>query len=203
MPSRSCLLLLVLAVPATAAAQDSVTTFRPGQWGTELSAGSGLGNLGVLRFSDARRAWVLDAGGDVSWRSSNQSGSTGDLDVQDLQLRVGRRRYAPLGRGVYRLVTAGIVVGYGRASSRYLYPADTTTSRNWSADGGVFAELGAQWMVNRHFSLGASWGASAAYRRTDSRTASNGANGNVSNRARSNELRLSVRNAGVRGAFYF
>lgn len=192
-------LALAAAVPHALAAQDTTAAFRRGQWGTELSVGAyGFSSLGVLRFSDARRAWVADVAGDLSWRAEEES----ENNSQYVTLRIGRRRHAVLQPSVYRLFTVGLLGSYDRSSGSAHTVDAWSTSRSLS--GGAFAELGAQWMVNRHLSLGASWSLTWRYRQNRYRSVITLPDSTqLVRRGESSEVSISFRNAGVRGAFYF
>ena len=159
-------LVLALSVPeAVVRAQtpDSVG-FHRGQWGTEFTIGSGFAAAGILRFSTPTRAVLLDVGADYSHSSSTTGSSiigmssfTGD-DV-DLTLRLGTRSYRSIGRNLYRIVTLG-------ASANYQWEAvrqDSTRTTLHVIGGGVFADIGATWLVTPHLGLGARFGAAVGY----------------------------------------
>ena len=165
----SCLVvgLSLQALPALAQAPDAVV-FHRGQWGTEFTIGSGFAAAGVLRFSTPSRAVLLDVGAGYSHSSSTIGSSTigpysaiGD-DV-DLNLRLGTRSYRSIGRDLYRIVTLGASVNYQWETLRQ----DSTRTTLHVIGGGVFADIGATWLVTPHLGLGARFGAAAGYSHTN------------------------------------
>jgi hypothetical protein len=158
--------LPVLAVRAQAPAADS-TGFRAGQWGTEFTLGSNLGNptgVGALRFHNARRALLLD----VLGRVSRQAGDAPWTESQTFgRLRLGTRWYRPVTRQVLQSFTLGALMSRDRLTQqqRFAGIGDSAQTRYSSTGGGLFAELGANWMVTTHLSLGAAWTGDVLYSR--------------------------------------
>lgn len=163
--------LPAFAVRAQAPASDS-TGFRAGQWGTEFTLGSNLGNptgVGALRFHSARRALLLDVLGRVSW----QSGEALLMESQTFgRLRLGTRWYRPVTRQILQSLTLGVLMSRDQRTQeqRYVVSGDSVKTRSNIAGGGLFGELGANWMVTSHLSLGAAWHADVTYTRITQRT---------------------------------
>ncbi len=156
-----------------AQAVDSIV-FRAGQWGAEFSLGSGALNstgAGVLRFTSARRALVLDVNGQLSR-------DTGDGDAKQtqsgLRVRLGTRWYRSLSRNVLQSLTVGVLASHDRREwrSSNLIQAPAANTRSTFTGGGAFAELGGSWMITPQLSLGAAWQGSVQYARGTQRTVS-------------------------------
>lgn len=152
--------LSLLCAPAGAQQTDSLP-FRKGQWGVEFSA-SDFGGVGALRFTSPKRAWLFD----VSARIRNEGGDSDDAafnrvsDVNDVFARLGYRWYGTLAPRVVR--HAGLGLAASRRSSKEQlggllssFPAPIDERADESL--GVYAELGAHWMITHNLSLGASW----------------------------------------------
>lgn len=164
---RAALVSVAVATTASplAAQQADTLPFRAGQWGAEFTAANFSG-VGLLRFSNPHRAWLVDVQGQVT----RQSGGTNSLssfdvvsDSEALQLRLGRRFYAPVAPRVVRHVGVGVL---GRYASQDARPGAFAVTAPFSYDesrtdfsGGVFAEVGAQWMITANLGLGAAWSA--------------------------------------------
>ena len=182
-----------LIVPSVARAQE-IERFQRGQWGAEFGLSYAYASLGVLRFTSPTRAWVADVSTSYYWRHESYSDtvihSSGTADYTSAMLRLGRRGFKPMGTRVYRTLTGGIL---GTFNAERYSSSGSPVQIQWGA--GVFAELGAQWMVATHLSLGAVWGVSARYTTRTSRT--------TFVRQRSTSAELQLGNLGLRGAFYF
>ncbi len=170
-----CGILPLAATRAHAQAQAADSTgFRAGQWGAEFSLGSGALNstgAGVLRFTSARRALVLDVQGQLSR-------DTGDGDSRQtqsgLRVRLGTRWYRSLSRNVLQSLTVGVLASHDRREWRNssLIQVPAANTRSTFTGGGAFAELGGSWMVTPQLSLGAAWQGSVQYSRGTQRTVS-------------------------------
>lgn len=128
---------------------DSTATFRPGQWGVEFLPGSEITEAGVLRFATRTRAWVLDGSASLGWQDvSPKSTVGGNSNSHFISARLGPRWYHAVSANVVRFAGLGISASYARAE----FAASSSRSQLWSA--GAFGELGMQYMLTRHFSLG-------------------------------------------------
>lgn len=162
--------LPIFAVRAQEAADS--TGFRTGQWGAEFSLGSNLGSptgVGVLRFHAARRALVLDVAGEVA-RQSGNAPLTETLSIA--RLRLGTRWYRPVTRQVLQSLTLGVLMSRDQRTQQHrnMLSGSSTQVRSSLTGGGLFAELGANWMVTSHLSLGAAWQGDVLYTRGTQRT---------------------------------
>ncbi len=187
-----------IAVSLTASAQSLAsqsadsTTFRAGQWGSEFSLG-GYNSLGVLRFSSPTRAWIGSLNG--QFRSvdddSNPPLAGGVTSSSAMNVQLGRRFYRPALPSVMQHLTLGALAGITR--SEVELPSGSTTDNG--GVGGLFADLGALWMVTRSLSLGAAWTLSATVTRTENSTSQFEQKRSVTN--------VSLGQVSIRGALYF
>lgn len=199
---------LALSVPSQLHAQgfaaDS-SPFRAGQWGVEFALGN-YASVGLLKFRTPTQALLFDVRAswsrtDVERPASSAQPSLPAANSVRLVTRTGLRRYRPVSATVQSFVTLGLLGEYRRdegfSSAQVILPDSTYrvsipfTNRTIAA--GLFAELGAAWMVTPNLSLGAAWNAGASYGRV---------------RTDSPELTrtswtLSLGEVGVRGNFYF
>jgi hypothetical protein len=164
-------LVVTFAYPACALAQatDSVV-FRHGQWGADFSIGGGFAGVGAIRFSSPTRALVLDLLTDYQRTEFDNSNGTSSGDNVGVQVRLGTRGYRSFGRRLYRLTTFGVSASYRWGQSTV---QDTLTNTQHSLGAGVFADLGASWLVTPQLALGARWGLDVTYNH-DSASGSNG-----------------------------
>lgn len=191
-----CFVAATFSLPGVARAQQDTNVsaddspFRSGQIGAEFGIGGSFASVGLLRFSDPQRAWLLDLQAIAARHSA--ATSLDDEESTDtghsLALRLGHRRYRAVTTSVQRFTTFGVS---GRVSG------GSSDNGGWSENGaGAFAELGGAWMVRPNFSLGAVWSASLEYQRyTDERP--------TSVLASRSELELSLGTVRVRGNIYF
>lgn len=182
---------------ASASAEDS--PFRAGQMGVEFGLGGSFASVGLLRFSAPRRAWLFDVQAQVGRRSDETFGEGGGDRIEinnngyGVSGRVGARRYRPVTSSVERFSTLGVSVQTSGSESE---ASEFYVSETSSVGAGVFAELGAAWMVKPNLSLGAVWGASLKYSRiTEERE--------TGSRSTSSTLLFSMGTVGVRGNIYF
>lgn len=159
-----------VAAPTLSGQTADSIAFRPGQWGAEFSLGGSFAGLGVQRFSTPTRAWLASVRGrfrDVSGDMDSLSSSLFDFslpqgDMQQVQLTLGHRWYRPVTQNVLQHVTVGALAGSFR-ETRFRRASPDVTSRSFG--GGVYAEVGAMWMVTRRLSLGAASTAQATLSR--------------------------------------
>lgn len=197
-----------VATPAWAQQADSLP-FRAGQWGVEFTAADFSG-VGALRFTSPRHAWLIDAQGQFV----RQNGDTDQLsrfetlvDSDALQLRLGWRRYTAMAPRVVRHVSVGVLGRYASSeqnpSAFQISPPfafQSTTTRS----GGVFAEVGAQWMITPNLGLGAAWSANAQFGETKIERLSAAAGAQpVREKSTVNTLSGSLGGLSIRGTVYF
>lgn len=176
------LAVLLLAGARVGRAQAPVAAdslpFTRGQWGVQVTGGENLVSVGALRFTSPRAAWLLDIVASVTRSEVRVDSSAGaplppDADASHVNtsgganVRVGRRSYHALGRGVASFATAGVSAGYSGA--RWTQAGG---SRATTVTGGLFGDLGATYFVTPHLGLGAAVTLEASYAR--SRTRSSG-----------------------------
>ncbi len=156
----------VVASPASLAAQSADTTgFVARQWGAEIGINAGFTSLGVLRFSAPNRAWLGVVGANFERNRINEDLSDVPSGVEirrywdsaDLEVRLGHRWYRSVASSVQQHVTVGGVIAGARRDNGGLFSSESDRA----IGGGVFADVGALWMVTRRLSLGAAWNAEA------------------------------------------
>lgn len=129
---------------SAASAQSDSLPFRRGQWGVEFGVNEGSIGLAVLKFRSPHRAWLLNLTGSASWTEQE-----GDIDRSSsefhISARFGPRRYRQLVEDAAAHAGVGLLGTYRRADG-------TIQSRVWS--GGVYAEVGAIYLVTSRLSLG-------------------------------------------------
>ena len=137
--------------------------------------GGNYTGLGVQRFSTPSRAWIASLQGrveDVRSRPTSQNTDTlADFEfsgkTRSGDARLGHRWYRAVAPRVQQHITTGAFVTTSR--TEFLQDDIFPQQRQRAAGGGLFAELGALWMVTRRLSLGAAWTVNAS--RTRSTTA--------------------------------
>ncbi len=163
----SCSLALSLAAPTLHSQQSAAdsTPFHKGQWAAQFTAGFSFVSAGALYFRSPRSAWLLDASGaysNLTTQTSDtllpgQGGSSGGGTV-----RFGVRGYRPLAPSTLYFHTVGVVLLGG--GQRVTFGTQYVDSWVWGA--GAFAELGANYMITPHISLGAAAGLRVTYNET-------------------------------------
>lgn len=165
-------LLAVAIVTSRARTQDSAGAakdslpFHKGQWAAQFTAGTTFSNAGVLYFRSAANAWIATVSASYH-SSSNRTDSsslgprmTVDTWVSSATLRFGTRHYSSMGKSTALFTTFGVLGTGGSSTSSSSFGARGKTS---TFGAGVFGELGANYMITRHLSLGASAGIQATY----------------------------------------
>lgn len=154
--------------PASSARSDSTppivvapatTPFRAGQWGGEIALFSGLGSLGLLRFTTPTNAWLVDGafGGGVASTSSSDSRTRtgGNLYAR---VRGGPRRYRRLGDAAQTPAEPARALGFagfGAIVSASWSGSSAPGSPRFHAAGlGAFVEAGGTAMVTTYLGLG-------------------------------------------------
>lgn len=144
--------------PGTSVAQ-ATSPFHRAQRGAEFRLG-GFSGIGFLRFRAPDRATVFNVAADVRELEDSAAGPTYRLKTHDLRGHLGLRRYRVVRSDVVAYRTIGVSASYSH--QRLEGPFAGPTSAN-GAGGGLFADFGAQWLVDTHLSLGAEWAVSAEY----------------------------------------
>jgi hypothetical protein len=149
-----------LAPALAAQARDSMP-FHKGQWGVDFRVGSGFAGVGALHFTSPTRAMLIDVSGAYSHISNTSTTPTPPVRGSNVNaaLSLGRRAYHLLDPHVYRWTTLGLSFNYDRQSTTQ--GGVTQTGQGLGA--GVFANLGATWLVTPHLGLGAQWQVDVTY----------------------------------------
>lgn len=164
MQSRALFVATLLLLPGPLLAQDDSSSFHRGQWAVQFGGGSSMVDLGVLRFTSPKSAWLLDF--DVSalllnGTSTNVSGTSEADDKSALgRLRVGRRSYhRPRGKVVaFHSFAAELGYQYDKTD---LGGGPSQVLTQWSA--GLYTDVGAAYRVTESLSLGGNASVSAGY----------------------------------------
>jgi len=172
--------------------------FRPQQWGVEFGVGGNFASAGVLRFQTAQRALLMDVQGNVT-RVSPADESDALMNASGA-VRLGVRRYRSIRPVVVGFSTFGASISAARTNEFASTPSGTSTDpafliKSTDVGAGVFADLGATWMVAPNLSLGAVWTATLDYTRI--KTERMGGTGT------SDRVWLRFGTVGVRGTLYF
>lgn len=160
------LTLIPMCLPAQGPSSSDTTPFRRGQWAVQFGGGLSMVNLGVLRFTSPRSAWLLDL--DVTLESLdgertdlfNGTDESADETLTIFGARLGRRFYqAPYGRVVSYQALA-IEGFYGKQS---IAISDTSDIRFKQVSIGASGELGAAFLLTPNLSLGGTASIFAGY----------------------------------------
>jgi len=157
------IMAVVSAAPLWGQTPDS-SVFHRRQWGVDFNIGSGFAGAGLIHFSSATRALVLNVSGDVSTSIPDDTSSTGGNSSQ-ITISLGARRYHPVAPHLLLYRTLGIEGSY---EHEFRGGASPVTDNSQYA--GLFGEMGASWLVTPHLALGAAWRLSADYQRADEKT---------------------------------
>lgn len=199
--SASVFSALVLALAPTVRAQEPTDTlpFHAHQWAFLFTGGSSFAGLGALKFTAPNRAWILNVGGSALHTSSDvpiapDTSETQTSNTEILSLRLGRRFYQPRGHEVVSYQTVGIAGGANHACSHLSLGSagNSFCATGWSA--GLFAELGAQYLLTPRLSIGGQFNAGVTYQY--SRSANSFPSRNWS-------VEVSFGQVGFGGAIYF
>jgi hypothetical protein len=144
-------------------APDS-SSFHRGQWAMQFGGGSSLFNLGILRFTSQRSAWLLDVDVTavlVNGTFTDVSGTTESDDKSAVGfLRLGRRSYhRPRGK-VVAFHSFATEFGY-QYLKRDIGAGGNLSIKQWSA--GLYADVGAAYRLTPNLSLGGNASVSAGY----------------------------------------
>lgn len=162
------MIALVPFVPTRIAAQETsadTTGFRAGQWGVQVGASFALANIGILRFTSSRSAWLLRLDVNAEFLSGTHTDLTGaSTDVNDRTVYfaagLGKRFYQAPRHKVRSFQSLGVVGSY--VDQKQSFPSGPTYTTTRSA-AGLFGELGAGYWVTSNLSLGGTATASAGY----------------------------------------
>jgi len=156
--------LLPLRLFAQEPSSDT-TRFHRGQWGVQFGGGSSLFSLGLLRFTSARSAWLLDIASSAQFLSSTSTdkfgGGTSSADQQfvNLNARIGKRFYQAPRRKVVSFQTLAVEGGW--RDQMVDISAGNIRQTLWNV--GLNGELGGAYMVTPSLSLGGTAIMSAGY----------------------------------------
>lgn len=161
--SRLKLALALSLIPLCLAAQES--PFHGGQWAMQFGGNSNLFSLGVLHFSSARSAWILDLSNSVTVLNATNTdkfgGPTTSADQQFISLdaRLGKRHYHTGNAKVVSFQTLALEGGW--SDQMVDVPAGNVRQTTWNA--GINAELGGGYMLTSGVSVGGTAMLSAGY----------------------------------------
>jgi len=165
MKTRATSLAVLLLLPAVASAQESASEqFRPGQWAMQFGGNANLFSLGVLRFTSAHSAWLLDLSNTaqvISATSTDNFGTTTSADQQylNVDVRLGKRFYQTGHPQVVSFQTLSLDAGLTDQA------IDLTGShyRQTNKNVGISGELGGAYMLTSGVSIGGTAIASVGY----------------------------------------
>jgi hypothetical protein len=143
------LLACLPASPLTSQVADTAL-FHRAQWGVDFQFGGGFAGAGAIYFTSPTRAVVFDLTG--QYNHSSASGG-GQYNTANTTLGVGTRAYHYVAANVARWTTFGVSFLYTDQHSTQ----DSSSSVSRGVGGGLFANLGATWLVTPHLGLGAQW----------------------------------------------
>jgi hypothetical protein len=155
-----CWALVTALAARTASAQtsDSVA-FHRGQFGADFLIGGGFAAAGALHFTSSTRALLLDVNATYRHASEHLGSTAVTGNSADAGVRLGTRAYHWLDHHLYRWTTLGVSVSYNWQTSTQ----DTISQTTQGIGGGVFANIGATWLVTPHLGIGAQWEADLTY----------------------------------------
>jgi len=167
MASVKPLALVLALLPQWLSAQESpadTSAFRAGQWGVQFGAGFGLANVGILRFTSPRSAWMLllDVSGEfLNGTRTDVLGATSDQKDHTVGIAtgVGKRFYQAARHKVRSFQSIGVAGSY--QDQKQSITGTTFTFTQWRA--GALGELGAGYWVTQNLSLGGTANVSAGY----------------------------------------
>ena len=182
---------LVGFLPATSlvAQNPDSMAVRAGRWGVDFRIGNGFAGAGALHFTSPTRATLLDVTSAYNHTANTTPGGPTLLASSiGAALSLGRRTYTRVDPRVYRWTTLGLSVAY----SRQRIKQGATTQINRGVGTGVFANVGAMWLVTPHLGLGAQWQVDLTY------THAGGSSGNTSD-----AVTLGLARVALTGQFFF
>jgi hypothetical protein len=167
--ARATLLVLMLSfIPHCLWAQESTpsdtTRFHGGQWGMQFGGNANLFSLGILRFTSAHSAWLLDlsnAANVINATRRDNFGTTNSADEQfiNLDVRLGRRFYQTRHPKVVSFQTLALEGGL----TDQALDLTGTHYRQTTTYAGINGELGGAYMLTSGVSVGGTASISAGY----------------------------------------
>jgi hypothetical protein len=152
--------LACLLSPALSGQVPDTTPFHRSQWGVDFQIGGGFASAGAIHFTSSTRALAFDITGQYRYSSATETtAGSAHGDAVNTTVSLGSRSYHAMGAHVVRWTTLGLSVLYSYQQSTQ----DSVTAKDEGVGGGVFANLGATWLVTPHLGLGAQWQANATY----------------------------------------
>ncbi|HEV8382737.1 MAG TPA: hypothetical protein VGQ29_14205 [Gemmatimonadales bacterium] len=157
------LVLALSLISLCLAAQGS--PFHGGQWAMQFGGNSNLFSLGVLHFTSARSAWLLDLSNSAlvldATNTDKLSSTTTSADQQAILLsaRLGKRFYQTGHPKVVSFQTLALEGGW--SDQMIDITAGNIRQTTWNA--GLNFELGAAYMLTSNISVGGTAGLSAGY----------------------------------------
>jgi len=148
-------LACLLAFPLTSQVADTAR-FHRGQWGVDFQIWGGFAGAGAIHFTSPTRAVVFDLTGQYSHASAAMFGQYNTVNTT---LSLGTRAYRYVEAHVARWTTFGLSLLYGYQHSTQ----GTSSEASEGVGGGLFANLGATWLVTPHLGLGAQWQVNVTY----------------------------------------
>lgn len=159
MQARALVVAASLFLPTTLFAQDP--PFHAGQWAAQFTGGASFLSLGVIKFRSPTRALVLDVRVSGFHRELFVEDTLQSIDSEaSVVLRLGRRSYRSIGDKVVVLRSLGVLGGFSHSVSSV--PSLGSSSSN-GLNAGLFADVGAVYLVTPHFGIGATGTASITY----------------------------------------
>lgn len=161
------LLLALSLTPIALAAQEGPADSAPfhgGQWAMQFGGNSNLFSLGVLRFTSAHSAWLLDLSNTaqvISAKSTDNFGTTTGADQQylNVDVRLGKRFYQAAHPKVVSFQTLSLEGGL----TDQAFDLTGTHYRQTNTYGGISGELGGAYMLTSGVSIGGTASMSVGY----------------------------------------
>lgn len=148
------------AAPAGKSAAES--PFHARQWAAEFLASSNTDNLGILRFHSPTKAWLLNVGTSIITGTVTFNGQKLDESTKAYEIRFGHRWYHVAQDNVVAFGSLGALVNYSDQKQEVAVGQPPRSTR-LAAFGG-FGELGGNYLVTPHLSLGFTYVASVVHR---------------------------------------
>ena len=166
MPSFKSLALVLSLLPVCLAGQENsadTSRFHAGQWGLQFGLGSGLVNLGILRFSSPSSALMLLFDINAEFLNGTRTNALGTSDENDRNVffatGIGKRFYQAPRHKVRSFQSIGVAGSY--SDRKQTFGTTTFTATDWRL--GLLGELGGGYWVTPNLSLGGTATASAGY----------------------------------------
>ncbi len=156
------LALALSLIPLCLAAQES--PFHGGQWAMQFGGNSNLFSLGVLKFTSAHSAWLLDlsnAANVITATGTDNVGTTTSANQQyiNLDARLGKRFYQTRQTKVVSFQTLALEAGL----TDQALDLTGTHYRQTNTYAGINGELGGAYMLASGLSVGGTASFSAGY----------------------------------------